>query len=68
MARPDPNASDWSDLDLLTADEAGERLVAEIAAVTEELRGLPAGPEHDALQQRLVLLERARQRHGREGS
>jgi hypothetical protein len=67
MAQPDPNASDWSDLDLLTVDEAADRLTAEIAVITEELTGLPEGPDRDAAQRRLGLLEKARARH-REGS
>ena len=33
----DPNASDWSDLDLLTTVEVTERLVAEIASVEAEI-------------------------------
>jgi hypothetical protein len=32
-----PNASDWSDLDLLTIEEAQERLRAEIAVVEGEI-------------------------------
>jgi hypothetical protein len=68
MPRPDENASDWSDLDLLTVDEAADRLRAEIALLAEELTVLPEGPERDAARRRLALLEKARTRHSREGS
>lgn len=33
----DPNASDWSDLDLLTLSEVKERLTEEIAVVEREI-------------------------------
>jgi hypothetical protein len=57
----DPNASDWSDLDLLTTTEVTERLVAEIAAVEGEIAELDNAdrPEADslaALQRRLTAL------------
>lgn len=35
----DPNKSDWSDLDLLTNEEARHRLIAEIATLETELAG-----------------------------
>ncbi|HEX4252537.1 MAG TPA: hypothetical protein VH008_32045 [Pseudonocardia sp.] len=40
MPKPDPNASDWSDLDLLTVSEATERLDEEIAAVHASIEAL----------------------------
>ncbi len=61
MGKPDPNASDWSDLDLLTIDEATERLDGEIAAITAALGTLDGG-ERVTAQQRLDLLVRARDR------
>ncbi|HEY2831543.1 MAG TPA: hypothetical protein VGJ14_03900 [Sporichthyaceae bacterium] len=68
MPRPAENASDWSDLDLLTVEEATERLTAEIAATTEELTGLPDGPERSAAQHRLGLLAKAKERAARGAS
>jgi hypothetical protein len=57
----DPNASDWSDLDLLTTAEVTERLVAEIGTVEGEIAALEnAGrPDADslaALRRRLTAL------------
>ncbi|HWN36335.1 MAG TPA: hypothetical protein VNP03_26515 [Pseudonocardia sp.] len=64
MPKPDPNASDWSDLDLLTVSEATERLDAELAAVRAEIDTLAEDPALDTelakARHRLVLLERAR--------
>jgi predicted nucleotidyltransferase len=64
MPKPDPNASDWSDLDLLTVSEATERLDEEVAAVRAEVDALAEDParatELTKAQHRLVLLERAR--------
>lgn len=51
----DPNASDWSDLDLLTVSEARERLTDEIDSLKEQLA---AGDDSDMLRLRLDLLER----------
>lgn len=51
----DPNASDWSDLDLLTVAEARERLTDEIASLKEQLA---AGDDSDVLRHRLAVLER----------
>jgi hypothetical protein len=68
MARPDPNASDWSDLDLLTVEEAVERLAAEIAVTTTDLAELPEGPAQVAARRRLRLLEAARERVARGSS
>lgn len=60
----DPNASDWSDLDLLTRTEARERLVAEISAAKqdvsrEEARELEMGDgaKLAALKRRLAMLQ-----------
>jgi len=69
MPKPDPNASDWSDLDLLTVSEATERLDEELSVVRasiEALSGVGTDPGAAArlaeARQRLVLLERARVR------
>lgn len=57
----DPNASDWSDLDLLTTAEATERVIAEIASVEGEIAELEAAGRPDekslsALRSRLTAL------------
>jgi hypothetical protein len=57
----DPNASDWSDLDLLTTAEVTERLVAEIASVEDEIAELEGADRPDekslsALRSRLTAL------------
>ncbi|GAA5153415.1 hypothetical protein GCM10023321_23630 [Pseudonocardia eucalypti] len=66
MPRPDPNASDWSDLDLLTVTEATERLTDELAEVRARIAGLTgepgAGDELAAYRRREDLLERAMDR------
>jgi hypothetical protein len=62
MPTPDPNASDWSDLDLLTVSEAVGRLDAEIADLRGRLEQMPEGAERDAVEHRLSLLGRARDR------
>jgi hypothetical protein len=60
----DPDASDWSDLDLLTVTEARERLTAEIAvtqreiAAAEEAGGASDAGKLEALRRRLVLLQK----------
>jgi hypothetical protein len=56
----DPNASDWSDLDLLTVSEAVGRLDAEIADLCGRQDRMAEGPERDAVERRLELLGRAR--------
>lgn len=61
MGKPDPNASDWSDLDLLTVDEATERLDAEIGELKARLDVLD-GPDRAAANRRLDLLIAARDR------
>jgi hypothetical protein len=60
-------ADDWTDQDLLTKDEAGERLDDEIVAVTSELAQLREagdGPNEQAaiqlLTKRLVAMKAAR--------
>jgi hypothetical protein len=60
----DPNASDWSDLDLLTHTEARERLVAEIVVAkqdvaTEEAQQVEMGDgvKLAALKRRLAMLQ-----------
>jgi hypothetical protein len=57
----DPNASDWSDLDLLTTAEVTERLVAEIGTVEGEIAALENAHRPDAdslaaLRRRLTAL------------
>lgn len=61
----DPNASDWSDLDLLTMGEAKERLTQEITVVEREIaeleqvndkQDLSAGGKLAALRHRLDAL------------
>lgn len=58
---PDPNASDWSDLDLLTVSEAVGRLDAEIADLRGRLGVMAEGVEREAVEKRLQLLGRARE-------
>jgi hypothetical protein len=47
----DPNAPDWSDLDLLTTAEVTERLLAEIASTEGEIAelGNADAPDADSL-------------------
>jgi len=56
----DPNASDWSDLDLLTRTEARERLVAEIGVAEQDVAKEEAsegdGDKLVALRRRLAML------------
>jgi len=57
----DPNASDWSDLDLLTTAEVTARLLAEIASTEGEIAelGNADAPDADslaALRRRLTAL------------
>jgi hypothetical protein len=54
----DPDASDWSELDLLTVQEAEERLRAEITATERELAaaGADGSPVSEHLSRRLTLL------------
>jgi hypothetical protein len=55
----DPNASDWSDLDLLTIDEASERLGEEIVTVERELAELrPKLADEPTLAASIALRER----------
>jgi hypothetical protein len=56
----DPNASDWSDLDLLTIAEANERLHAEIAATEADIaRADAAGdPVPEDARRRLTALRK----------
>jgi hypothetical protein len=65
MPQPDPTASDWTDLDLLTVAEAMERLDHEAEAVRREIELLTAGSDDASLaaaRRRLELLDRARAR------
>lgn len=66
MPGPDPNASDWSDLDLLTVTEATERLTDELAEVRARIAALAGDPgaedELAAGRRREDLLERAMDR------
>ncbi|WGL54059.1 hypothetical protein P5P86_09565 [Nocardioides sp. BP30] len=67
MAEKDIDAPDWIDQDLLTRDEAAERLDEEIILVRERLARLeatPSGPDPDSaigmVRRRLVAMEQAR--------
>jgi hypothetical protein len=67
MPTPDPDASDWSDLDLLTVSEATERLDEETEAVRRQIAALTEAGEPDeaalaVVRRRLILLDRARER------
>ena len=56
----DPNASDWSDLDLLTRAEVRERLRAEIGVAKQEVAQEEANGDGDklvALRRRLAMLQ-----------
>ena len=56
----DPNASDWSDLDLLTRAEVRERLRAEIGVAKQEVAQEEAngdGVKLAALKRRLAMLQ-----------
>jgi len=56
----DPNASDWSDLDLLTHAEVRERLRAEIGVAKQEVAQEEAngdGVKLAALKRRLAMLQ-----------
>ncbi|MER5436571.1 hypothetical protein [Streptomyces sp. NPDC002588] len=54
--RPESERSDWTDLDLLTRDEARGRLLAEIAETEVRLAGLGTADEAE----RELLLSRLR--------
>jgi hypothetical protein len=60
----DPNASDWSDLDLLTTAEVTERLLAEIASTEGEIAelGNADAPDADSLAALRRLLTALRER------
>lgn len=49
--------SDWDEQDLLTIDEASERLVVEIAGLKALLEQHPAGADSDRAAERLRLME-----------
>jgi hypothetical protein len=53
--------SDWDEQDLLTIDEASERLEAEINELRASLQQQPDGAERDHLAHRLQLMERVLQ-------
>jgi hypothetical protein len=59
--RPESERSDWTDLDLLTRDEAYGRLQEEIALTERRLAGLGAGDEaeRELLDTRLRALREA---------
>jgi hypothetical protein len=54
----DPNASDWSDLDLLTHAEARERLLAEVGVAEKDIAKEEAQEEETGDGTRLVALRR----------
>jgi hypothetical protein len=56
----DPNASDWSDLDLLTRAEARERLLVEVGVAEKDIAQEEAtgdGARLVALRRRLAMLQ-----------
>ncbi|WP_327186113.1 hypothetical protein [Streptomyces sp. NBC_01334] len=59
--RPESERSDWTDLDLLTREEAHGRLLAEIAETDVRLAGLDASDEaeRELLGSRLRALREA---------
>ncbi|KAA9163671.1 hypothetical protein FPZ12_009250 [Amycolatopsis acidicola] len=57
--RPESERSDWTDLDLLTRDEAAGRLREEIAEIEPRVAALGAGAERDLLESRLRALREA---------
>lgn len=60
--RPESERSDWTDIDLLTRDEAYGRLREEITAVDARLAEIGEsgeGPERDLLTSRLRALREA---------
>ncbi|MDX2545051.1 hypothetical protein ACOT81_06320 [Streptomyces sp. WI04-05B] len=59
--RPESERSDWTDLDLLTREEARSRLRTEIAETDVRLAGLRDGDgaERELLQRRLRALREA---------
>ena len=59
--RPESERSDWTDLDLLTREEAHGRLLAEIAETDVRLAGLGESDEaeRELLQSRLRALREA---------
>ncbi|WP_284742401.1 hypothetical protein [Amycolatopsis sp. RTGN1] len=56
--RPEAERSDWTDLDLLTRDEAAGRLREEIAEIEQTL-GDTTGAERELLDTRLRALREA---------
>ncbi|MEO3787566.1 hypothetical protein ABGB12_29925 [Actinocorallia sp. B10E7] len=55
--RPESERSDWTDLDLLTREEAAERVRAEITDVRARLDAESRPEARAALEQRLDVLE-----------
>jgi hypothetical protein len=60
----DPNASDWSDLDLLTRAEARERLLVEVGVAEKDIaqeeaqeKGMGDAARLVALRRRLAMLQ-----------
>jgi hypothetical protein len=54
----DPNASDWSDLDLLTVTEARDRLTTEIAVTQREIAAASDAEKIESLRRRLAVLQK----------
>lgn len=54
--RPEPERYDWTDVDLLTREEAGERILAEIAETRARLDAATVPEEREALERRLSAL------------
>jgi hypothetical protein len=58
--RPERGLSDWEDQDLLTIEEAGERLRGELRALREQVAVLDADdPARERLDKRIRALEAA---------
>jgi hypothetical protein len=57
--RPESERSDWTDLDLLTRDEASDRLKEEIGEIEPRLAELAEGSERELLESRLKALREA---------
>lgn len=62
MPLPDPNASDWSELDLLMVADAAERLGEERAALLVEIEAAGESVRLDTARRRLALVERSLER------
>jgi hypothetical protein len=64
--RPESERSDWTDLDLLTVDQAAVRVHDEIVETEQQLAGLDpdAAAERELVETRLRALRRLADRYG----